>query len=95
MPTPDCWLPTIAAIWGIVISATYLLRAVRDAWFGPPNPRWEGLRDARTRRERLPYAGLILVLVLTGCFPRTIVDTIKDGVKRLRPIPQETEEARK
>jgi len=74
------WLPTMAAIWGIVIGATYLLRAVRDAWFGPSNPRWDGLRDARAVRERLPYVGLILVLVLTGCFPRTLVDTIKDSV---------------
>jgi NADH-quinone oxidoreductase subunit M len=74
------WIPTTAAIWGIVISATYLLRAVRDAWFGPSNPRWEGLHDARAFRQRLPYAGLIVVLVLTGCFPRTLVDTIKDGV---------------
>ncbi len=89
------WIPTIAAIWGIVISATYLLRAVRDAWFGPPNPRWEGLRDARAGRERLPFAGLILVLVLTGCFPRTIADTIKNGVQRLRTIAAAGEEARR
>jgi NADH-quinone oxidoreductase subunit M len=89
------WLPTVAAIWGIVISATYLLRAVRDAWFGPSNPRWEGLRDAKTFRQRLPFAGLILVLVLTGCFPRTILDTIKNGVERLRPVAAGPEEARK
>jgi NADH-quinone oxidoreductase subunit M len=89
------WVPTIAAVWGIVISATYLLRAVRDAWLGPPNPRWEGLRDARTGRERLPFAGLILVLVLTGCFPDLITDTIKDGVQRLRSLPAQAEEARR
>jgi len=89
------WIPTIAAIWGIVISATYLLRAVRDAWFGPSNPRWDGLRDARAGRERLPFAGLILVLVLTGCFPRTIADTIKNGVGRLRSIATAGEEARR
>jgi NADH-quinone oxidoreductase subunit M len=89
------WLPTIAAIWGIVISATYLLRAVRDAWFGPSNPRWEGLQDARTFRQRLPFAGLILVLVLTGCFPRTILDTIKNGVQKLRSIPADVEEAKR
>jgi NADH-quinone oxidoreductase subunit M len=89
------WIPTMAAVWGIVISATYLLRAVRDAWFGPPNPRWEGLRDARLGRERLPFAGLILVLVLTGCFPRTITDTIKDGVKDLNPIKAVPEETRR
>jgi NADH-quinone oxidoreductase subunit M len=89
------WVPTVAAIWGIVISATYLLRAVRDAWFGPPNPRWDGLEDARTFRHRLPFVGLILVLVLTGCFPRMIADTIKDGVQRLQPFKRAAEEARR
>jgi NADH-quinone oxidoreductase subunit M len=89
------WIPTVAAVWGIVISATYLLRAVRDAWFGPPNPRWEGLKDATSFRQRLPFAGLILVLVLTGCFPRTILDTIKDGVSRLHTFPQAKSEARR
>jgi NADH-quinone oxidoreductase subunit M len=77
------WVPTMAAVWGIVISATYLLRAVRDAWLGPPNPRWENLQDATTRRQKTPFVGLIFVLMLTGCFPSLIVDTIKDGVKKL------------
>jgi len=92
------WIPTIAAIWGIVISATYLLRAVRDAFFGPPNPRWEKLRDASTFGAKLPYVVLVVVLAFTGIFPATMVDTIKDGVKRVR-VPaiqsQVTREARR
>ena len=87
------WIPVSAAIWGIVISATYLLRAVRTAWFGPPNPRWEGLKDATTRRQRLPFAALIVVLVLVGVFPSLIVDTIKSGVGKLRSVPQVEREA--
>jgi NADH-quinone oxidoreductase subunit M len=82
------WVPTIAAIWGIVISATYLLRAVRDAWLGPANPRWAHLKDATTRRARTPFVALILVLTLTGCFPSLLVDTIKAGVAELRALPR-------
>ena len=89
------WIPVSAAIWGIVISATYLLRAVRTAWFGPPNPRWEGLKDATTRRQRLPFAALIVVLVLVGVFPSLIVDTIKSGVSKIRSVPQIESEARR
>ena len=85
------WIPTMAAVWGIVISATYLLRAVRDAWLGPPNPRWDGLEDAVTRRQRTPFVALVLVLTLTGCFPSLIVDTIKDGVKKIRPVAMQAE----
>ena len=90
------WIPVTAAIWGIVISATYLLRAVRDAFFGPPNPRWAELKDASTRRTRLPFVTLIVVLTFTGCFPSTIVDTIKSGVSKLRPVAEApAEEARR
>ncbi len=80
------WIPTTAAIWGIVISATYLLRAVRDAWFGPLNPRWEGLEDARSRSQKTPFVVLVLVLTFTGCFPSTLVDTISSGVRKIRGV---------
>jgi NADH-quinone oxidoreductase subunit M len=78
------WIPTMAAIWGIVISATYLLRAVRDAFFGPPNPRWADLKDATTWKAKLPFAGLVLVLTFTGMVPGSMVDTIKSGVSKIR-----------
>jgi len=79
-------IPTIAAIWGIVVSATYLLRAVRDAWFGPPNPRWEKLQDARTWSSKIPYVALIIVLTFTGTLPSTVTDVIKSGVSKVRSV---------
>jgi len=80
------WVPTMAAIWGLVVTGTYLLRAVRDAWFGPLNPRWEGLKDPITRRQKTPFVVLIIVLVITGCFPSTLVDSIRSGVSKMRPF---------
>jgi NADH-quinone oxidoreductase subunit M len=90
------WIPTAAAVWGIVISATYLLRAVRDGFFGPPNPRWDSLQDARTRLAKVPFVFLVLLLTFTGCFPSTIVDTIRAGVKKVATVVMSSsEEARK
>ena len=75
------YIPTIAAVWGLVVSGVYLLRAVRDAWFGPANPRWEGLKDAVTATQKFPFILLIVVLTYTGCFPGRLVDTIESGVR--------------
>ena len=75
------YVPTIAAIWGLVVTGVYLLRAVRDTWFGEPNPRWDGLKDAVTATQKHPFIVLILVLVFTGCFPGSLVDTIESGVR--------------
>lgn len=92
------WIPTMAAVWGIVISATYLLRAVRDAWFGPENPRWVDLKDATTRRAKTPFVALVVVLALTGCFPSLIIDPIRSGVSQVkgisRTVPAEKEARR-
>ncbi|MFQ5696128.1 MAG: hypothetical protein ACE5HB_09080, partial [Terriglobia bacterium] len=72
-----------------------LLRAVRDAWFGPPNPRWEGLQDATSRTSKTPFVALIFVLTLTGCFPSLLTHTIKEGVGRIRAIETPAKETRR
>ena len=66
----------VLAVFGIVITAFYMLRAVRTGLFGPLNPRWATLRDAGTPFERLPYVFLIAVLLLFGCWPAPIINTI-------------------
>ena len=70
----------VVAVFGVVISAVYLLRAVRDAFFGPRNPRWDGLHDAHGLR-RLPFAFMLLVLLAFGFYSKPIVDVIQGGVK--------------
>jgi NADH-quinone oxidoreductase subunit M len=83
-------LQTIAAVFGIVITATYMLRAVANIFFGPMDPRWEKLRDAMLFRERLPYAFLILVLVVFGFAPGPLVELITSGIN---PILQRLQHA--
>ena len=66
---------SLAAVFGIVITAFYMLRAVRTGFFGPLNPRWMGLQDA-TAFERIPYFILLTGLLLVGIWPRFLTEVI-------------------
>ena len=79
---PMFYLYTVLAAWGIVISAVYLLRAVRWTFFGPLNPTWEGkVEDAKGFVWRAPFVLLIFVLALAGCYPKIILDLIDGSVQ--------------
>ncbi|MCS7049136.1 MAG: NADH-quinone oxidoreductase subunit M [Verrucomicrobiae bacterium] len=74
-------IATVCAVWGIVVTATYLLWAVRSSFFGPLDERWKALSDARLAGHRLPYVLLIVVLLVVGFWPRTLTDIIQPTVK--------------
>jgi NADH-quinone oxidoreductase subunit M len=73
-------IPTILGVFGLVIGATYLLRTVKAAFLGPPNPRWDGLHDARSFIDRAPFLLLLGVLLVFGFYPAPVVDLIETGV---------------
>jgi NADH-quinone oxidoreductase subunit M len=73
-------IPAIAAAFGIVITATYMLRAVAGIFFGPMDAKWESLRDAQLVRERLPYVFLILILLVFGFAPGLLTGLIETAV---------------
>lgn len=72
---------TVCAVWGIVVTATYLLWAVRTSFFGPFDQKWSMLKDATTTWRRLPYALLIAVLLAVGFWPRLLTDIIRKSVE--------------
>ena len=71
-------LSSIAAIFGIVITAFYMLRGVRTGFFGPLNPKWNLLKDA-THFEKIPYLILLAGLMIVGCWPRLLLDVISSS----------------
>ncbi len=71
---------TICAVWGIVVTATYLLWAVRTSFFGPFNEKWSALKDATSVWIKFPYVMLIIVLLAVGFVPRLLTDIIKQSV---------------
>ncbi len=71
---------TIIAVFGIIVTATYMLRAVRTVFFCEPLEKWDGLRDAKTFVERMPYVVLVAVLLIVGFYPAIVLDLIDSGV---------------
>ena len=65
----------LAAVLGIVITAFYMLRAIRTGFFGPLEPRWAGLKDA-TAFEKVPYLILLAGLLIVGCWPKSLLEII-------------------
>ncbi len=63
---------TVLALWGVVISAVYMLRAYRAIFMGAPNERLSAAPDL-ARALRLPIVLLIAATMIVGFFPNTFL----------------------
>ena len=70
---------SIIAISGIVITATYCLRAVRRMFMGPRDPQWDYLRDIHGIYLVAPIV-LLGGLLAFGLWPYHITDMVQSGV---------------
>jgi NADH-quinone oxidoreductase subunit M len=71
------------AVFGILITAIYLLRAVQSVCYGPVNPRWKNLKDAATLYEKFPFVLLIGALLVFGFYPQGLLNLIRPAVTAL------------
>ncbi|HXL24175.1 MAG TPA: NADH-quinone oxidoreductase subunit M [Chthoniobacterales bacterium] len=65
-------IATVLALWGVVISTVYMLRAYRSTFMGTMNERWAKLVDLGASLK-VPVALLIAGLLWFGFFPQTLV----------------------
>lgn len=66
-----------AVIGGLVLTALYILRVFGEAFFGPPNPKWDKLRGQDLRGwQLLPRVILLLTLLFFGFVPRALLDLL-------------------
>ena len=72
-------LATALALWGVVISAIYMLRAYRAVFMGPIGNIGADLRDIGA--ARWPVALLLAVLLLAGIFPQLFLNFLTPAVK--------------
>ena len=71
----------VVAAWGaLVVGAIYMLRAVRNVLHGPLDPVWAETRDATSLWRKLPFALLLVALLVFGFFPRLLTDKITPTV---------------
>jgi len=66
----------ILSIWGVVISAVYMLRAYRRIFQGPPVKSTEAAIDL-TLAERIPAILLIVALLAVGLYPNLLLNLLK------------------
>ncbi len=78
-PFSKMQLTTMLALWGVVISAVYMLRAYRAVFLGEINQRWSALRDVGTMRW--PIILLLATLILAGFFPQLFLNFLTPAVK--------------
>lgn len=69
----------LLSIFAIVITAIYVLRVVQQVFFGPRNPKWDHLQDAKGV-EMIPIVLLSTVLLLFGFFPHLLMEMINGSV---------------
>ncbi len=65
-------IATVLALWGVVISTVYMLRAYRKTFMGPLSDRWKEIVDVRFSL-RLPIVVLVGALLCYGFFPQSFV----------------------
>jgi NADH-quinone oxidoreductase subunit M len=63
----------ILAIWGVVISAVYMLRAFRKIFQGPAVKSTTNVADL-TWCDHIPAVLLILSLLAVGCYPNLLLN---------------------
>ena len=68
-------IATVLALWGVVISAVYMLRAYRKVFMGAMSDRWNQIVDLRTTL-RFPIVSLVGLLLWYGFFPQQFVRLI-------------------
>ncbi len=77
--------PVVVAlgVFGILITAIYLLRAVQNVCYGPANPKWSGLKDAGSFADRFPFILLLGALLLFGFWPQGLLRIIRPAVEAI------------
>jgi NADH-quinone oxidoreductase subunit M len=66
----------ILSIWGVVISAVYMLRAYRNIFQGPTVKATESAADL-TLADRIPATLLVLALFAVGLYPNLLLNLLK------------------
>ncbi len=81
----DYWWAGAAGILAAAISATYILRMLAQAYFGPWNEKWDSLKEMRIG-EQFAAVVLIAFILFMGLWPAPFIDRINDTVSRLPGI---------
>ncbi len=72
-------IATVCALWGLVISAVYMLRAYRNIFFGERSSRWANVKDV-SLGVGWPVLLLLAGLIVFGFAPQAVLQKIEPGM---------------
>jgi len=75
---------TVLALWGVVISAVYVLRAYRRVFMGAVPESCQGLSDLR-KTLRIPIGLLLAFTLWFGFFPQAFIRVVTPALKTSLP----------
>jgi NADH-quinone oxidoreductase subunit M len=75
-------VPTIIAVFTMILTAAYLLWMIKRVFFGPFNTKWEWLPDANLR-ELVPLVALAVLIVLVGIYPAPLINVITPSLQAI------------
>ncbi len=79
-PTRRWW--TVVAAIGVILAAVYLLWAFQRVFHGAPDEDNEKVSDL-SWSERLVMAPLLVIIVVTGLYPKPLLDRMEPAVTKL------------
>ncbi len=77
-------IATVCGLWGVVISAVYMLRAYKAIFMGEPSKAVATWTDV-VGAARVPVLLLIAALMIAGFAPKTVLAFVKPSVEALVP----------
>jgi len=78
----EYWPLAVVGVAGAAITAVYILRLLSRAFFGPMDPKWENLTDAKPL-ETVAAGMLALSILFVGVWPMPLMNVINVGVAEL------------
>jgi NADH-quinone oxidoreductase subunit M len=81
---PTLHVIVVLAVWGaLVIGAVYMTRAIRNVLHGPLPEKFAELSDASNLWRKLPYALLLVSLLIFGFVPRLLTEKINPDAAKV------------
>ena len=80
-------IATVLSIWGVVISAVYMLRAYRHIFQGGEAPATAEAEDLEPA-DKLPAVILAIVLLVVGLYPNSILRLLEDPEEEAAVVEQ-------
>ena len=73
----------LMAIFGVVLSAGYILWMLQRVMFGPVKHEWDGITDQHHWWEHTVVVGLAALIILLGVYPALMMDMIEPVIDNI------------